>query len=133
MKIMIKELGEIITGSTPSKKTEEFWNSDDICFVKPDIIPDNGVNIISESNEYISEDARKKARVVTKDAIFVTCIGSIGKIGIASDREFAFNQQINAIVTNKKVNSKYLAYNLGQFTRNYTQTTKRVLLTTNKG
>ena len=109
---MIKELGEIITGSTPSKKTEEFWNSDDICFVKPDIIPDNGVNIISESNEYISEDARKKARVVTKDAIFVTCIGSIGKIGIASDREFAFNQQINAIVTNKKVNSKYLAYNL---------------------
>ena len=112
MKIMIKELGEIITGSTPSKKTEEFWNSDDICFVKPDIIPDNGVNIISESNEYISEDARKKARVVTKDAIFVTCIGSIGKIGIASDREFAFNQQINAIVTNKKVNSKYLAYNL---------------------
>ena len=65
MKIMIKELGEIITGSTPSKKTEEFWNSDDICFVKPDIIPDNGVNIISESNEYFSEDARKKARVVT--------------------------------------------------------------------
>ncbi len=109
---MIKELGEIITGSTPSKKTEEFWNSDDICFVKPDIIPDNGVNIISESNEYISEAARKKARVVTKDAIFVTCIGSIGKIGIASDREFAFNQQINAMVTNKKVNPKYLAYNL---------------------
>lgn len=112
MKIMIKELGEIITGNTPSKKTEEFWGSNDICFVKPDIIPDNGVNTISESNEYISEDAKKKARVVTKDAIFVTCIGSIGKIGIASDREFAFNQQINAIVPNKKVNSKYLAYNL---------------------
>ena len=112
MKIMIKELGEIITGNTPSKKTEEFWDSNDICFVKPDIIPDNGVNTISESNEYISEDAKKKARVVTKDAIFVTCIGSIGKIGIASDREFAFNQQINAIVPNKKVNSKYLAYNL---------------------
>ena len=112
MKMMMKELGEIITGNTPSKKIEEFWNSDDICFVKPDVISDNGVNEISESNEYISENAREKARIVSKDAIFITCIGSIGKIGIASDGEYAFNQQINVIVPNEKVLSKYLAYNL---------------------
>lgn len=108
----MKELGEIITGNTPSKKTEEFWNSEDICFVKPDIIADNGVNEIVDSNEYISEDARKKARVVGKNSIFVTCIGSIGKIGIASDGEYAFNQQINAIIPNDRVQPKYLAYNL---------------------
>jgi len=118
---------------TPSKDIEKFWESDDICFVKPDIISDNCVNIVSESNEYISEEARKKTKIVTKDTIFVTCIGSIGKIGIASEGEFAFNQQINAIIPNAKVNPRYLAYNLGQFTRNYTQTTKRGLLTTNKG
>lgn len=108
----MKELGEIITGNTPSKKIEEFWDSEDICFVKPDIISDNGVNEILESNEHISEEARKKARVVSKDAIFITCIGSIGKIGIASDGEYAFNQQINAIVPNEKIIPKYLAYNL---------------------
>ena len=112
MEIMMKELGEIITGNTPSKKNEEFWNSEDICFVKPDIIADTGVNEIIDSNEYISEEARKKARVVGKGSIFVTCIGSIGKIGIASDGEYAFNQQINVIVPNEKVNSKYLAYNI---------------------
>ena len=112
MEVMMKELGEIITGNTPSKKTEEFWNSEDICFVKPDIIADNGVNEIVDSNEYISEDARKKARVVGKNSIFVTCIGSIGKIGIASDGEYAFNQQINAIIPNDRVQPKYLAYNL---------------------
>lgn len=112
MEIMLKELGKIITGNTPSKKVEEFWNSEDICFVKPDIIADSGVNEISETNEYISEEARKKARVVSKDSIFVTCIGSIGKIGIAADGEYAFNQQINVIVPNKKVYPKYLAYNL---------------------
>lgn len=112
MKITIGELGKIITGNTPSKKNEEFWNSDDICFVKPDIIPENGVNVIKETNEYLSETARKKARVVTKNAIFVTCIGSIGKIGVASDGEFAFNQQINAIIPNENINYKYLAYNL---------------------
>lgn len=112
MKVMLKELGEIITGNTPSKQIEEFWNSEDICFIKPDVIADSGVNEISESNEYISEGARNKARVVSKNAIFVTCIGSIGKIGIAMDGEYAFNQQINAIIPNEKIDSKYLAYNL---------------------
>lgn len=112
MEIMMKSLGEIITGNTPSKKNEEFWNSGDIYFVKPDIISDNGVNEIFESNEYISELARKKARIVSKDSIFITCIGSIGKIGIALEGEYAFNQQINAIVPNDKVVPKYLAYNL---------------------
>ena len=109
---MMKELGEIITGNTPSKKTEAFWNSEDICFVKPDVIADNGIDEIMDANEYISEEAREKARVVGKNSIFVTCIGSIGKIGIASDGEYAFNQQINAIIPNKRVQPKYLAYNL---------------------
>lgn len=112
MRVTMKELGEIITGNTPSKKIEEFWDSDDICFVKPDIIADSGISIITESSEFISAEAKKKARIVSKDSIFVTCIGSIGKIGIASDGEFAFNQQINAIIPNEKVNAKYLAYNL---------------------
>ena len=108
----MKELGEIITGNTPSKKTEAFWSSEDICFIKPDIIADDGINEIVDSNEYISENARKKARVVGKNSIFITCIGSIGKIGIASDGEYAFNQQINAIIPNDRVQPKYLAYNL---------------------
>lgn len=112
MEVAIKELGEIITGNTPSKKINEFWNSNDICFVKPDIISENGVNEISDSNEYISEEARKKARIVSKNCIFVTCIGSIGKIGIASEGEYAFNQQINAIVPKDRIHPKYLAYNL---------------------
>ncbi|SCH44679.1 Type I restriction modification DNA specificity domain [uncultured Blautia sp.] len=112
MEVMMKELGEIITGNTPSKKTEAFWSSEDICFIKPDIIADDGINEIVDSNEYISENARKKARVVGKNSIFITCIGSIGKIGIASDGEYAFNQQINAIIPNDRVQPKYLAYNL---------------------
>ena len=112
MEVMMKELGEIITGNTPSKKTEAFWSSEDICFIKPDIIADDGINEIVDSNEYISENARKKARIVGKSSIFITCIGSIGKIGIASDGEYAFNQQINAIIPNDRVQPKYLAYNL---------------------
>lgn len=112
MEMMMRKLGEIITGNTPSKNNEEFWNSEDIYFIKPDIIADGEVNEICEANEYISEEARKKARIVSKNAIFITCIGSIGKIGIAVEGEYAFNQQINVIIPNKKVQPKYLAYNL---------------------
>jgi len=112
MEVMLKEIGEIITGNTPSKKIKEFWDSNDICFIKPDIIADFGLNEIDVSNEYISECARKRARIVSKGSVFVTCIGSIGKIGIAGKGEYAFNQQINAIVPNSKINPRYLAYDL---------------------
>ena len=112
MKVAIKDLGEIITGNTPSKSIPDFWNSKDIYFIKPDIISDENINYIKKSKEYISNIAEKKARVVYGKAIFVTCIGSIGKIGVIESGKYAFNQQINAIVPNENINIKYLAYNL---------------------
>lgn len=110
MVVKIKDIGEIITGNTPSKKEESYWDSEDICFVKPDIISDTGISIIEDSNEYISKNARNRARVVGKGTVLVTCIGSIGKVGIVSNDESAFNQQINAIVPYPTVNARYLAY-----------------------
>lgn len=112
MIVALKELGDISTGNTPSKKINEYYDSNDIYFVKPDIISDSEISIISNSSEYISEKARCKARIVPQNSIFVTCIGTIGKIGIASDGEFAFNQQINTIKPNDSIIPKYLAYNL---------------------
>ena len=107
--VLIKNVGKVITGNTPSKSKEEFYASADIGFVKPDIINDSGISFIKEGSEYISENARAIARIVGKESIFVTCIGSIGKIGIALC-DLAFNQQINAIVPNERVIPKYLAY-----------------------
>lgn len=109
MRCKLKDLGIIFTGNTPSKTNKAFYDSEDIGFVKPDVLSDCKVTEEISTIEYISEKARSKARIVEKGAIFVTCIGSIGKIGLA-DREFAFNQQINAIQPNNKVLSKYLAY-----------------------
>ena len=109
-KVRLRDLGDIITGNTPSKKEAGYWNSNDIPFVKPDIISDAGITILCEADEHLSEQARSKARIVNKDAVLVTCIGSIGKVGIASDGEYAFNQQINAIVPNNGIYPKYLAY-----------------------
>ena len=112
MKVKLKNIGKIITGNTPSKQTEEYWDTDDICFVKPDAISEDGITTISKTTEFLSERARSKARIVGKNSILVTCIGSIGKIGLVESGEYAFNQQINAIIPNGKIHPKYLAYAL---------------------
>ena len=109
-RVLIKELGTVSTGNTPSKNDAKFYESEDIAFVKPDIISDSEITYVTSTNEYISENARLKARIVGPDSVFVTCIGSIGKIGIAKEKEYAFNQQINAIEPNDRVLPEYLAY-----------------------
>ena len=110
--MLLKKIGKISTGNTPSKKHREYYNSDDIGFVKPDSISDTVITEINKTSSFISENAREKARVASKGSILITCIGSVGKVGIVTEGEYAFNQQINAIMPNKDVNQKYLAYNL---------------------
>lgn len=108
-KVRIGDLGEVLTGNTPSKRNNEFYESEDIMFVKPDILSFDIIDI-KQSNEYLSEKAREKARIIPKGSLLVSCIGNIGKLGINTE-EVAFNQQINAIVHNSKISSsKYLAY-----------------------
>ena len=110
MEVSLNEIGEIITGNTPSKSDTNFWDSPDICFIKPDVIAEDEITELLDSNEYISENARNKARIVNENSILVTCIVSIAKIGIVKIRECAFNQQINAIIPDKNIDTKYLCY-----------------------
>ena len=110
-KVRLDELGEIITGNTPSKKNKQFYNSKDIPFIKPDDLNEFGIKLLSSSKEYISNVAKSKARMLEKGSILFTCIGIIGKVGIIDCDKAAFNQQINAIIpNNNKINSRYLAY-----------------------
>ncbi len=109
-KVKLGDLGKIITGNTPSKKTLEFYDSNDIPFIKPDDFKTIDEISSSKGNKnYVSENARNSARIVPKNSVLVTCIGIIGKVMI-SEYELSFNQQINAIVPNELILSKYLAY-----------------------
>lgn len=104
------ELGKIITGNTPKTSDAQNYESNDICFVKPSDFRDNEITEIHQSEFYISAYAKDKARVLPTDSILVTCIGIIGKVAI-NKVPCAFNQQINAIVPEKKVcNPRYIAY-----------------------
>ena len=103
------EIGTIITGNTPSKNNDEYYESDDIMFIKPSDIDEKYITNLEKSEGYISEKARNKVRILPKDTVLVTCIGTIGKVGIL-EKEGTCNQQINAIIPNDMIVSKYLAY-----------------------
>ena len=110
MKVKLKETGKIITGNTPKTSEAENYSSNDIPFIKPSDIHENDILRISESEYWISEHARKKARILPPNSVLVTCIGIIGKVAI-NTCECAFNQQINAIIPDsERYLPEYIAY-----------------------
>lgn len=89
------ELGEVfetVTGNTPSKRDPENYGSE-IPFVKP---PEVINRPISKGEESLSIKGVKRSRLLSSGSVLVTCIGNLGRTGIAK-RDVAFNQQINAI------------------------------------
>ena len=104
------DIGKVITGNTPKTSDSQNYASNDVCFVKPSDIVDGTVTYLENSEFYVSEYARAKARVLPPKSVLVTCIGIIGKVAI-NNVECAFNQQINAIIPDKsKCLTEYLAY-----------------------
>lgn len=107
IKISIKELGNVITGTTPST-TDRSNYGDEYLWASPVDMGD--FKYINNTKTKLSEKGFNKTRCVPKDSILITCIGStIGKTGMAS-KEMSTNQQINTLIPNKIYNSDYLYY-----------------------
>lgn len=98
----VEKLGdstEIITGNTPPRKEASYYG-DHIEWIKSDNINTPHM-YLTKAEEYLSEKGKGIGRYIDAGSILMTCIaGSIGCIGnvAITDREVAFNQQINAIV-----------------------------------
>ena len=98
------EVGEVITGNTPSRKHPEYYG-EDIEWIKSDNINDPSF-VLTEAEERLSVAGKAVARTSPRGSILVTCIaGSPSCIGNAAiaDREVAFNQQINAFVPGERI------------------------------
>jgi len=99
------DIGEILTGNTPSKGERAFYGND-FPFFKPN---DLDIGKVETSLDSLSVLGYKQARKVPKGSILVTCIGSIGKTGI-TQVEGAFNQQINAIIPFECIDNYFIYY-----------------------
>ena len=105
------EVGNIVTGSTPSTKDESNYSPREYCFVKPSDLPSQGIAIIKETEYYVSTKGLSKSRILPSGSVLVSCIGSIGKIGVLT-KEACSNQQINAIIPKNEIDSKFIAYSI---------------------
>ncbi len=96
----LNEIGNIVTGSTPSKTHSEYYGNEYPFFKPTDL--EQGINtIIAEDN--LSKIGFLQARQLPKDSILVTCIGAtIGKTGLIKTVGTC-NQQINAIIPNNSI------------------------------
>jgi len=105
----LSEVGEIITGTTPSTKNREYWNGE-FLWATPTDIKENTF-ILTDTPKKLSREGYKKTRPVPKNAILVTCIASIGKMALAG-KEMATNQQINSIVCNKDNDPLFIFFSI---------------------
>ena len=98
------ELGEIMTGSTPSTATSKYYSEHGIPWVTPTDIEGT---IISDTSKKLSEEGVKVGRVVPANTILCTCIASIGKNALLTVKG-SFNQQINSLTPSQENNPYFL-------------------------
>ncbi len=104
---ILDEIGEIITGKTPSTKEEKYWNGG-IQFVTPTDMKGNKYQFVTQRT--VTE--KINIELLSKGTIMFTCIGAtIGKMSIATNLCIT-NQQINSIMVNEKINNEYVYYYL---------------------
>lgn len=105
----LKQLANITTGNTPSRKETKYYG-DHIEWMKSDNI-NAPSHFLSEASEYLSQEGEKVGRVASEGSTLVTCIaGHFGSISHAAytDRNVAFNQQIGALTPLAHTTSGFL-------------------------
>jgi type I restriction enzyme S subunit len=105
--VKIKDIGEVVTGNTPSKENKEFYGND-YPFYKPTDL-EQGIST-TKASDNLSALGYASARQLPAFSILVTCIGAtIGKTGLIRN-EGTCNQQINAMIPNNSIDCKFLYY-----------------------
>lgn len=109
--LKIKDLGRVITGSTPSTKCPEYYGSN-FLFIKPSDINPSERRVVSTETKLSTKGYQsQKTRVLPKDTTCVVCIGTIGKICLTSEPSFT-NQQINSVIVDREQHDPIYIYYL---------------------
>ena len=103
----IKDIGEIVTGNTPSKNNAGYYGGN-IPFFKPTDLEQG--RDTKYARDYLSLLGFEQSRKLPVNTILVTCIGAtIGKTGI-NTVSGSCNQQINAIIPNNGAYFLFIYY-----------------------
>lgn len=101
------EVAKVVTGNTPPRVINAYYGGN-TPWVKPS---DLSKHFVSGSAEYLTKEGLSVARLVPSGSVLVSCIGTIGEVAIAK-LPLCFNQQINALIPNKRVLSPFLYWSI---------------------
>jgi type I restriction enzyme S subunit len=105
----IGNLGEVITGSTPSTAKPEYYGGG-IPFVSPGDISE--LRFVAETKIKLTELGFQETRPIRANCVLFVCIGStIGKVA-QNVQGCATNQQINSVVPNSEHDDAFVYYAL---------------------
>ncbi len=106
------EVGEIVSGGTPSTKIDTYWNGD-ISWISPADLSGYDGKFILKGRKSITEIGLKhsSARLIPKGSVLFSSRAPIGYTVIAGN-EVCTNQGFKSIVPNKFIISEYLFYYL---------------------
>ena len=105
--VQIKDIGEVITGTTPSKDNLSYWSNGTIVWVTPSDITE--FKNISDSQIHLTPQGLNAGRKLPKNTLLITCIASIGKNAVLKVAG-SCNQQINAIIPYSGYDIDFLYY-----------------------
>lgn len=107
----IKDIGEVVSGTTPSTNNESYWNGN-IKWITPAELIDGHNWYLYDTNRKITEKAFKDCnlRMLSRGTILLTSRAPIGKVAIVGE-EMCTNQGFKSIICNPNyVNSEYLYF-----------------------
>ena len=111
----ISQIGKVITGSTPPTNDRSNYDGD-LLFCSPGDIGDQ--KYISSTEKRVSPKGFALGRVIPPSSVIVTCIGLIGKLGIATT-DMITNQQINALIVSEDFDHEFIYYAFENFFPKY--------------
>lgn len=104
--VNLREIGEIVTGTTPSTTIDTYWG-EGYPFVTPTDFVEN--KHVLRTERTVTKLGAEKGRIIPKNSVMVVCIASVGEVAMASI-DCITNQQINSIVCKSGINPHFLYY-----------------------
>lgn len=109
--VNLGDLFELKSGSTPSRKNNEYWNKNDVPWIKSNQVNNN---FIFNTEEYISQEGYKNSslEIYPEDTVLIAMYGqgkTRGQVGFLKF-ESTTNQAVAALIPNKISNMTFIFY-----------------------
>ena len=116
---VISDLGEVVTGKTPSKKNQKFFG-DEVAFLKVPDMHKTSIVIKTSDNLSLMGAESQKSKYISRWSTCVSCIATVGVVSLAG-KNMQTNQQINSIIPRESY-FKFFNYFLMRHKSDYIKT-----------